>query len=135
MIDNNELKKKICGIVAPYISAWGDDERIADALIAAGIGDVKDLQAQVNSLEITNIALQAGYDDAEKDRLYWVDKYKEAERRAEVAERALVMACANMAKDEKSDVNIECVIRVLYYKYLKQAENNLRRKDNDSKNQ
>ena len=89
MIDNNELKKKICGIVAPYISAWGDDERIADALIAAGIGDVKDLQAQVNSLEITNIALQAGYDDAEKDRLYCVDKYKEAERRAEVAERAL----------------------------------------------
>lgn len=135
MIDNEELKKKICGIVAPYISAWGDDERIADALIAARIGDVKDLQAQVDVLEITNIALQAGYDDAEKDRLYWVNKYKEAEHRAEVAERALVMACANMAKDEKSDVNIECVIRVLYYKYLKQAENNLRRKDNDSKNQ
>ena len=62
---------------------------VADALIAAGIGDVKDLQAQVDVLEITNIALQAGYDDAEKDRLYWVDKYKEAEHRAEVAERAL----------------------------------------------
>lgn len=61
----------------------------ADALIAAGIGDVKDLQAQVNVLEITNIALQAGYDDAEKDRLYWVNKYKEAEHRADVAERAL----------------------------------------------
>lgn len=90
MIDNEELKKKICGIVAPYISAWGDDERIADALIAAGIGDVKDLQAQVDVLEITNIALQAGYDDAEKDRLYWVDKYKEAEHRAEVTERALI---------------------------------------------
>lgn len=51
-----------------------------------GIGDVKDLQVQVDSLEITNIALQAGYDDAEKDRLYWVNKYKEAEHRAEVAE-------------------------------------------------
>lgn len=62
---------------------------VADALIAAKIGDVKDLQAQVDVLEITNIALQAGYDDAEKDRLYWVDKYKEAEHRAEVAERAL----------------------------------------------
>lgn len=61
----------------------------ADALIAAGYGDVKDLQAQVDVLEITNIALQAGYDDAEKDRLYWVDKYKEAEHRADVAERAL----------------------------------------------
>ena len=41
MIDNDELKKKICDIVAPYISAWGDDERIADALIAAWIGDVE----------------------------------------------------------------------------------------------
>ena len=61
-------------------------EYVADALIAAGIGDVKDLQAQVDALEMTNIALQAGYDGAEKDRLYWVDKYKEAEHRAEVAE-------------------------------------------------
>lgn len=38
---NEELKKKICEIIAPYVSAWGEDERIADALIAAGIGDVK----------------------------------------------------------------------------------------------
>lgn len=38
---------------------------VAYALIAAGIGDVKDLQAQVDALEITNIALQAGYDGAE----------------------------------------------------------------------
>ena len=89
---NEELKKKICDIIALYVSAYGDDERIADALIAAGIGDVKDLQVQVDSLEITNIALQAGYDDAENDRLYWVNKYKEAEHRADVAERALKIA-------------------------------------------
>ena len=95
---NEELKKKICETIAPYVSAWGEDERIADALIATGIGDVKDLQAQVNSLEITNIALQAGYDDAEKDRLYWVNKYKEAEHRAEVAERALYNACKHFCQ-------------------------------------
>lgn len=99
MIDNEELKKKIVEV----IDNWADNAvktkrsgasvydpynaaELADALISAGIGDVKDLQAQVNSLEITNIALQAGYDDAEKDRLYWVNKYKEAEHRAEVAE-------------------------------------------------
>lgn len=41
---NEELKKKICEIVAPYVSAWGEDERIADALIAAGIGDVSELK-------------------------------------------------------------------------------------------
>lgn len=37
---NEEMKKKICDIIAPYVSAYGDDERIADALIAAGIGDM-----------------------------------------------------------------------------------------------
>lgn len=94
-MNNDELKKKILTIVRgamleadelPFVETT---EYVADALIAAGIGDVKDLQAQVNVLEITNIALQAGYDDAEKDRLYWVNKYKEAEHRADVAERAL----------------------------------------------
>lgn len=102
MIDNEELKKKIVEVIDnwantavkvkkssasvydPYNAA-----ELADAIISAGYGDVKDLQVQVNSLEITNIALQAGYDDAEKDRLYWVNKYKEAEHRTEVAERAL----------------------------------------------
>ena len=116
---NEELKKKIAQIIADYFcpqgnehkKLWGDDRlcyskmnfaecewvtECTDALISAGIGDVKDLQAQVDVLEITNIALQAGYDDAEKDRLYWVDKYKEAEHRAEVAERALY----NMAYGE-----------------------------------
>lgn len=98
---NEELKKKIVDIVlnVEWTGCLGYTHHIsggisvanaiADALIAAGIGDVKDLQAQVNALEMTNIALQAGYDDAEKDRLYWVDKYKEAEHRADVAERAL----------------------------------------------
>ena len=32
-----ELREKIKQIVAPYVSAWGDDERIADSLIAAGL--------------------------------------------------------------------------------------------------
>lgn len=39
-----ELREKICEIIAPYVSAWGEDERIADALIAAGIGDVSELK-------------------------------------------------------------------------------------------
>lgn len=91
-MNNDELNKKIEGILQEeieYVVVCGSSvknvciEHIADALIAAGIGDVK-----------------------------------EAERRAAKAERALVMSCANMVKDEKSDVNIEWVIRVLYYKYL-----------------
>lgn len=118
---NDELKKKISQIIAEYCCPYGKthkqlygDDRMCyskmnfaecnpitectDALIAAGIGDVKDLQAQANALEMTNIALQAGYDDAEKDRLYWVDKYKEAEHRAEVAEKAGRIIQRDMAR-------------------------------------
>lgn len=40
--DKNEMtdKEKIIEIIAPFISAYGEDEAIADALIAAGFGDV-----------------------------------------------------------------------------------------------
>lgn len=49
---NEELKKKICDIIAPYVSAYGDDERIADALIAAGIGDVSEWKHRAEVAEI-----------------------------------------------------------------------------------
>lgn len=39
-----KTRGKICEIIAPYVSAWGDDTTIADALIAAGIGDVSKLK-------------------------------------------------------------------------------------------
>ena len=118
-MNNEELKKKIIDIIhdTEICSVENDCDickyrqelmnykdmscrtlRAADNLIASGIGDVKDLQVQVDSLEITNIALQAGYDDAEKDRLYWVDKYKEAEHRAEIAERAGRIIQRDMAR-------------------------------------
>ena len=94
---DEERKKKIVEIISPYVvERWHD--KIADALIASVIGDVKDLQVQVNALEITNIALEAGYNDAEKDRLYWVNKYKEAEQRAEVAEKAGRIIQRDMAR-------------------------------------
>ena len=48
---NKELKEKICDIIAPYVSAYGDDERIADALIAAGICDVKEIKYRVRRAE------------------------------------------------------------------------------------
>ena len=43
-MNNEEMKKKICQIVAPYVSTFGDDERIADALIAAGTGDIRETE-------------------------------------------------------------------------------------------
>lgn len=126
-MNNEELEKKIFDIVAMSISEAEDlpfvetAEYVVDALIAAGIGDVKNLQAQVDALEMTNIALQAGYDGAEKDRLYWVDKYKEAERRAEKYERALEL----MARGECTFASPE------YYK--EQAEKELA-EENNAKN-
>ena len=55
---NEELKEKICDIIAPYVSAYGDDERIADVLIAAGIGDVKEAEhrAEVAERAVYNMA-------------------------------------------------------------------------------
>ena len=59
---NEELKKKICDIIAPYVSAYGDDERIADALIAADIGDVSEYKhcAEVaeNELKLYKLAVK-----------------------------------------------------------------------------
>ena len=69
---NEELKKKICDIIAPYVSAYGDDERIADALIAAGIGDVKTAQ-EIGASATAMAVLEAA----------------KAEHRAQVAERAV----------------------------------------------
>ena len=48
---NEQLKERICDIIAPYVSAYGDDERIADALIVAGIGDVKEIKYRVRRAE------------------------------------------------------------------------------------
>lgn len=72
---------------------YGD---IADALIAAGIGDVK-----------------------------------ETERRAEVAERALLMACVILIKDEEDNVNMELLARVVYTMFLRKAEKELAGEKNE----
>ena len=32
-MNNEELKKKICNIIAPYVSAYGEDGHIADILL------------------------------------------------------------------------------------------------------
>ena len=44
-------REKIIKIIAPYISAYGDDEAIANALIEAGIGDVKETEHRAEVAE------------------------------------------------------------------------------------
>ena len=86
---NEELKKKICDIIAPYVSAYGDDERIADALIAAGIGDVTEWKEKAKKHRVQVLpdgTIKQLYSDEEvEDIARQRDEYK---HRAEVAERA-----------------------------------------------
>lgn len=96
-----ELKKKICDIISPWVSAWGDDERIADALIEAGIGDVKTLQ-KIGAHATAMAVLQAA----------------KAEHRAEVAERALELMAGE-----------ECTLASPEY-YKEQAEKELAEESN-----
>lgn len=44
-------REKIIEIISPYISAYGEDEAIVDALIVAGIGDVKEIKYRVRRAE------------------------------------------------------------------------------------
>lgn len=83
-MNNEELKKKICEIIAPYVSACGEDERIADALIAAGIGDVKRHRVFVSKdgKEVKQLYNGEEVEKIVKER----DEYK---LRAEVAESEL----------------------------------------------
>lgn len=87
-MNNDELKKKICEIIDSSCSFYYgsnvhmDDEQenaIADALIAAGIGDVKESENKVTAAELV---AQAAASTA-------IEKIEERKHRAEVAERAL----------------------------------------------
>ena len=99
---NEELKKKIAQIIADYFcpqgdehkKLWGDDRlcyskmnfaecewvtECTDALIAAGLGDVKTAQ-EIGASATAMVVLEAA----------------KAEHRAEVAERALKNACEDV---------------------------------------
>lgn len=102
-MNNDELKKKIVGIVSnillskvmkeKYILKCGDIERIADALIAAGIGDVKEAERKSfvfkNELAFTIHRARAAELVAEATAETGIEKMAEMKHRAEVAERAL----------------------------------------------
>lgn len=102
-MNNDELKKKIVGIVSnillskimkgKYILKDGDIERIADALIEAGIGDVKEAERKSfvfkNELAFTIHRARAAELVAKTAAETGILKYEEMKHRAEVAERAV----------------------------------------------
>ena len=95
---NEELKKKICDIIAPYVAAYGEDEAIANALIAAGIGDVGKYKEKLK-LHRVFISKDGGdikvlYGNNEIDEI--VKERNEYKHRAEVAERAGKIAASKV---------------------------------------
>lgn len=126
---NEELKKKICKIIADnYLPKEMPDrledyklyrfKRAAEALIAAGIGDVK-------SWEISDASKEQSSINYYGEMREWKDKCKEAEHRAQVAEKALYIACFNYAKLRYVN-GINDMLAVDYAnKYKEQAEREL----------
>ena len=102
-MNNDQLKNKIMGIISTvllskvmkekYILKCGDIERIADALIEAGIGDVKEAERKSfvfkNELAFTIHRARAAELVAEAAAETGIEKMAEMKHRAEVAERAL----------------------------------------------
>lgn len=126
-MSNEELKKKIVGIIrtadTSIVIGTNNINIIADALIAAGIGDVKETEAEANRYEML-------YSLQSRDMALAERKAYESEHRAARAERALMTVCTNVVKDEEDDVTIEPCARVLYTAYLKQAEQELAEEGN-----
>lgn len=98
-MNNDQLKNKIMGIISTvllskvmkekYILKCGDIERIADALIEAGIGDVK--EAERKSFVFKNELAEMIQCFTRMETLYKIksEEVKIKEHRAEVAERAV----------------------------------------------
>lgn len=82
-------REKIIEIIAPFISAYGEDGAIADALIEAKIGDVtawKERAEKHRFMALPDGRIKQLYSDEEvEDIARQRDEYK---HRAEVAERA-----------------------------------------------
>ena len=93
-MNNEELKKKIVDIAlhAEWTDMFGDHNSIgkyaanaiADALIAAGIGDVKEAEAEANRYEML-------YKMQSRDMALLERKVHEAEHRAKVLGRTLAI--------------------------------------------
>lgn len=101
-----ELREKIVKIAlnTSWTDMFGDHysigesaaNAIADALIAAGIGDVKETEAEANRYEML-------YKLQNRDMALAERRAHDAEHRAEVAERALKKACFILARNYYTD--------------------------------
>lgn len=120
-------REKIIKIIAPYVSAWGEDERIADALIAAGIGDRSKHRLFIS--EDGTVCKQL-YSCEEVEQIAKErDEYKP---RAEVAERALRKAVSVLDAEYRAfGVNRENKTEQRIKNFIEQAEKELAEENNN----
>ena len=132
---NDELKEKIVDILVnckcqecavefcatcegnPYIEHCREKEQ-ADALIAAGIGDVKDVEAEANRYEML-------YKLQNRDMALAERRAHDAEHRAARAERALHCLARSFAEALCKNGNAENLIQGFIQDAQKQAEKEL----------
>lgn len=117
-------------------NAFGGDlpvtnEMLADALIAAGIGDVTEWKERAKKHRVR--VLPGGT----IKQLYSAEEVEDINRQreeykhcAEVAERALLTACVNLIKDKEDNVNMELLARVVYTKALRKAKKEVEEENN-----
>lgn len=138
---NEELRTKIVEILEETEYEWTEEkngyilqifyDNLADALIAAGIGDVKDVEAEANRYEML-------YKLQNRDMALAERRAHDAEHRAQVAERALqkfaeYITCedcpffSDCASSEKMGYPIHSYH--CFSEYLKQAEKELEGKE------
>ena len=131
---NDELKKKIVGIILKTAYKYVSDstaEEIADALIAAGIGDVKEVEFDNYVLKQTNMFSEARYKSSEEDRQYWINKWKKTEHRAEVAEKQVYCLARSFAEALCKNGNAENLTQGFIQDAQKQAEKELAEEGKD----
>lgn len=103
--------------------------RMANALIAANIGDVTAHEAETEYwktiCKIEGDEHHAAIKNAAEHARHLMQERDEYKHRTEVAERALLTACVNFIKDEEGNVNMELLARVVYTNFLRKAEKEL----------
>lgn len=128
---NDELQKKISEIIDGSVDDWATRDR--RGRIQVHVSTIADILVKARLKFDASISHTATFDLLQQNRINELEKrIAEAEHRAARAERALMTVCIKMVKDEKSDVNIELLVGVIYRKYLKQAERDLV-EENDGK--
>lgn len=121
-------REKIVEIIKPFISAYGEDEAIADALIAANIGDVTEYKKAIRDLNTDVVAYRAlskadTLEQIIEGQKSLIDEYK---HRAEVMEKALRKAVSVLDAEYRAfGVNKENKTEQRIKNFIEQAEKEL----------